>query len=148
MKKILMLLLVLVLLVGFAPRIKLMRLELVNKSAFPVWLVLNEVTLDQPAQFYLVVDAADVLPGVRVYTLPRGVYDVEASYCNQEFITLFQNLDLNISQFRVVIPPCDQAAVADAVSDGVLKLSPLLYPPVDLLDKPIIYNLGEFRWRY
>ncbi|MBV6343665.1 hypothetical protein HWQ67_19025, partial [Candidatus Magnetobacterium casensis] len=54
--------------------------------------------------------------------------------------------DLNVAQFRVTIPPCAEKVEKDG--DGVLKLSPWLYPPVDALEVPIIYDLGGFRYRY
>jgi len=144
MKKVTLILLV-VLLLAAAPVIKLMRLEVVNKSDQPAFLKLQEVTWDAVNPYYLQIPEGGSLPSVRVYTLVRGVYDVEASYCRQQYVTAFSNLDLNLAQFRIVIPPCDQEGVVDAVADGALKLSPQLYPPVDEFDVPIIYDMN---WRY
>lgn len=148
MKKLLLIvtLLVLVFTLAAAPVVKLMRLEVVNKSAEPAYLKLQEVSWDaSPQSYYLNIGEAASLPAVKLFTMVRGVYDVEAQYCDQEWATLFANLDLNMSQFRIVIPPCGQANVEDAVSDGALKLSPGLYPPVDLFEVPIIYDMN---WRY
>jgi len=148
MKRILVITLVLLVMLAAVPTVKLMRLEIVNKSAEPVFLRLDEVNWDSPQSYYLNIPAGASLPAVRLYTLVRGVYDVEASYCNLEWATLFVNLDLTVSQFRITIPACDRAPVEDAVPDGALKLSPWLYPPVDLFDVPIVYDLGAFNYRY
>lgn len=142
------LLIIALLLMASVPVLKLMRLEVINKSAEPAYLKLQEVTWDTVAPYYLQVPAGASLPSVRLYTLVRGVYDVEAQYCDQEWATIFVNLDLFRAQFRLTIPPCDQADVVDAVADNALKLNPWLYPPVDEYDVAIIYDLGGFNYRY
>jgi hypothetical protein len=147
MKKTILILLV-ILLLAAVPVIKLMRLEVINKSAEPAYLKLQEVTWDTVNPYYLQIPAGASLPAVRLYTLVRGVYDVDAQYCDQEWTTIFVNLDLFRAQFRITIPACDQMPVVDAVPDLVLKLNPWLYPPVDVYDVPIIHDLGGFNWRY
>lgn len=149
MKRLTILVIVLSLLVMAAvPIIKLMRFEVINKSAEPAYLKLQEVTWDTVAPYYLQIPAGASLPAVRLYTLVRGVYDIEAQYCDQEWSTIFTNLDLFRAQFRITIPACDQMPVVDAVPDNSLKLNKWLYPPVDLFDVQIIHDLGGFRFRY
>jgi hypothetical protein len=137
-------------LVGWSIKIKLMRLEVVNKSEYDAYLRLYDITLESPYEYYFHVPKTGALETTRLYTIPMGIYYVEASYCDQEWVTKFTDLNLVRSEFTIPIPPCDQKPVSDAVEDGVLKLSPWLYPPVDLNDVPIVYNLGgfSFHWRY
>jgi len=154
-KKLTLILLVLsllvTLLVGFTIKASLMRLEIVNKSAYPAHLWLTEFTPGAQAlqTYYLNVDSVSSLTGVwnvKVYTLVRGLYNLQLDYCDLEQPTYFQ-LDLTKSYMRFVIPAC--AAVPNAGEANVIKLNPNLYPPDEdgvgltyiLIDYP-------FKWRY
>lgn len=140
-----------VLLVGFAVKPSLMRLEIVNKSAYPAHLWLSEFTPGAQAlqTYYLSADSASSFTGVwnvKVYTLVRGLYNMELQYCDLEHSTYFQ-LDLTKSYMRFVIPAC--ATYPNPGEADVLKLNPNLYPPDEdgvgltyiLIDYP-------FKWRY
>lgn len=134
--------------IAAAPQVKLMRLEVVNKSAYPAQVKLNEINFDSPAWYYLPIEGMDefsVLPVVKVFTLVRGLYDAEVYYCNQSVPTYFR-LDFSKHAFRLVIPPC--ANKAQPGDQFHLKLNPNLYPALDLFDVPIIYNFIQYNWRY
>lgn len=148
MRKIIMLVLLTVLLASAMPGTELMKLEVINKSEYDAYLILQDVEFKYNPVRPTIYKAGENLPKVQLFTIVRGFYNVEASYCGQEFNTLFKNLDLTKAFFRITIPPCDQKNVVDAVVDRSLKLSPLLYPPVDSNDVPIIYDFGMFYFRY
>lgn len=121
----------------------------INKSDHDAFLRFYETTLQDGYIKYLTIPKAGYTETEKVFTIPMGVYNVEASYCDQDFVTMYKDLTLFKSEFTIPIPPCNQKPVSDAVADGVLKLSPWLYPPVDIFDKPIIYDLGyDFNWQY
>ena len=136
-------------LVGWSIKIKFMRLEIVNKSEHPAYLRMYDITLEQPYEYFFHVPESGALWTTRLYTIPMGIYNVEAMYCDQEWVTQFTDLNLFRSEFTIPIPPCNLKPVSDAVADNVLKLSPFLYPPVDpITEVPFIYDLSSFRWRY
>jgi hypothetical protein len=148
MKKLnLLLLLLVVLVLAFVPAVKLMRFEVINKSGQEAVVILDEVNFDQPYYFYLSIPAGGVLPEVRMFTIPQGLYHPQVIACGQLQATQFKNLNLFKGYFRFVILPCELREAKDG--DGVLKYNPLVYPFEDVFGVPIIHDLGGgFRWRY
>jgi hypothetical protein len=148
MKRIMVIALALLVMLAAVPTVKLMRFEVINKSEATAFVSLQEVSFDsQPVKYYLTIPAGVSLPGVRLYTLVRGVYAAAITACGQEQPSQFINLDLTGANKRLVILPC---AMKEAQSgDGVLKFNPWLYPYEDLYGVPLIYDLGGvFKWRY
>jgi hypothetical protein len=153
-KKLVLLLIVLIsiMAIAFTPEIKLMRLELVNKTPYPATMKLTGFTpgYESAQPFYnLTVDGVDPITLVwekKTYTLARGLYDGELWYCDLKHPTYFK-LDLTKNQ-PFVIPPCNVKPASGI--DGVIKLSPYLYPP-DEDGVGLTHNLipgYQFNWRY
>lgn len=148
MKKIILLSIIALLLLGAAaPVAKLMRLEIINKSAYPAYIELDEVNYRSPARYYLSVDGMEedgLLPVIKTFTLVRGFYTAKIWYCNLENPTYAQ-FDFTWSAVRLPIPDC--ASTPPKGDEQHIKLNPNLYPPIDVFGVPIYYDFG-YRWRY
>lgn len=148
MKKLTLIILVLLLLAA-APVAKLMRLEVINKSNSDAVVILTELDGNMPADFdyYLPIEAGGALPEVRLFTVPKGLYNVQVIACGVLQPSQFENLDLNKGYFRFVILPCEVREAVDG--DGNLKFNPYIYPAEDPFGAPLVYDLGgKFRYRY
>ena len=147
MKKLTLILLV-VLMLAAAPVVRLLRLEVINKSNSVAYVTLKEVSYDvQPVQYWLTIEPGVSLPGVELFTLVRGLYDAEVLACGAEKPIQYANWNLNKARERLVILPCDLQDAKDG--DGVLKVNQWLYPFEDEFGVPIIYDLGGvFSYRY
>lgn len=119
MKRFALLLLILTLVVSAAPKIKLMRLNVLNKTDSDVYLQMREINLDQPASYYLhVAPSGEFIPGVGLYTLARGVYEVNVLACGDFEYDQYE-LDLNRHEFTINVIP---GSGSSAVADGLLKI--------------------------
>lgn len=147
MKKLPILLLITLLLMSAVPTIKLMRFEVINKSNMPATLKLHEVNYDQPFEYFLSIPAGVDLPGIKLFTVARGIYDVEVWACGQLQPTQFINLNLDRAFSRFVIVPCNITEAKGG--DGVVKYNNWLFPYEDEFGTQLIYDLGgSFKWRY
>jgi hypothetical protein len=152
MKKInilLILVMVTVLLISAAPKVKLMRLEIINKSAFDTTIKFEEYTpfAEDLAFEYITVkamDSFDQIPVIGTFTFVRGLYNATAWYCGQVEPKFFQ-YDFTKSKFRITIPPCDIAPEGGS-EENSQKLSPFLYPVED--DEVYAIGAFKFNWRY
>jgi len=145
-KKLTILLLVLMLVAAVLP-IKLMRLEVINKSDAPAFIKLQEIVLGEPGLFYFlpVQESGGALPSVALFTLGRGFYEAEVWYCNLSVPTHFI-FDFSKSSFRITIPPC--GAKPQPGGERSVKLNPNLWPAVDILGDPILYDLSDVQWEF
>lgn len=163
MKKMLLIVCVVLLMVAVvaaaAPKIKLMRLDVTNKTAEYAYLRFTELPVME-GYFTQTDQYITIRPGVntgfslwayQTFTFVRGWYNVQASYCGLPWVTWLEHYEMTKATQQLTIPPCNDAGVTDAVADGSVKLSPWLYPPVDEQGNPIVHTLGilpSFRFRY
>ena len=163
MKKLLLLMIVLVfVLSAAAPKLRLSRFTVVNKSGGPIAMRLAPATSESQMPYYLNVASGDKsFPETKVYTVQRNKYDLTVYFyeesvndlgaiVSEQVCTLYYSdleyfaptLDLTRNN-KVTVLPCDQRAEpVNLGSDGFWKY---WYPGyVGYADK----SAPDFKWNW